>query len=236
MKQRNRVKVTKKCKVCKNSFETYPSLAKTRMCCSDKCARTMAQNSNKTGSYKSCEHCSSKMYCPRWNSDKKYCSKVCTVLAGTDSDIELKCQFCKIAFYRKPYIAKTTKFCSVKCLCQSNNASGKPFVRKTNTKPEQAVKKILSELNIRYRSSFRVKYDGTVKFYDLYVPSLNVLIEVDGTYWHGKNKKRSEMDKVQIHNRKNDILKNKIAKKLGYKLIRIWSDEISLEKLQTLLK
>jgi len=35
------------------------------------------------------------------------------------------------------------------------------------------------------------------------------------------------MDNTQKHNRKNDNLKNRIAKKLNYHLIRIWEDEIT---------
>ena len=63
------------------------------------------------------------------------------------------------------------------------------------------------------------------KLYDFYIPSNNTLIEVDGVYWHGKNKKLNELNKTQLKNHKNDKIKTRLAKKHGYNLIRIWEDE-----------
>ena len=54
-----------------------------------------------------------------------------------------------------------------------------------------------------------------------------MLIEVDGTYWHGKNLKDYELNEQQKQTRKNDMIKNELASNRNYKLIRIWSDELS---------
>ena len=64
------------------------------------------------------------------------------------------------------------------------------------------------------------------KWYDFYLFDFNLLIEIDGTYWHGKNLKYNELNKQQIITRNNDVIKNDLAKYKNYNLLRIWSDEI----------
>lgn len=57
---------------------------------------------------------------------------------------------------------------------------------------------------------------GTVRFFDIYVPELNLLIECDGEYWH------SSIDRINI-----DLQKHNAALGEGYKLLRISDSEIS---------
>ncbi len=228
-------KICKKCIICYSEFYCWPSVAENQKCCSAKCSYVVLANIKRTGYYKNCFFCNKEMYI-QVKQTKKYCSRNCAANGLLVESIKLICKECGNSFYRKPHqIHENTKFCSVKCSCRYNNKTGKPFIRKNNTKPEQLVKALLEDLKLQYRPTFKVNYENTAKFYDIFIPSLNTLIEVDGIYWHAKNLKRSEMNDTQIHNRKNDILKNKIAKKLGYKLCRIWSDEISKEKLQEIL-
>jgi len=52
-----------------------------------------------------------------------------------------------------------------------------------------------------------------------------LLIEVDGIFWHCRNdvkKKPSDW----MHRVFNDIYKNELALERGFKLVRIWEDEI----------
>lgn len=58
------------------------------------------------------------------------------------------------------------------------------------------------------------------KCYDMYIPSLNLLIELDGVYWHGLDRDKN-FTKDQIHNMTNDIFKNRIARSHNKNLIRI---------------
>jgi very-short-patch-repair endonuclease len=51
---------------------------------------------------------------------------------------------------------------------------------------------------------------GVVRFFDIFVPSLNLLIECDGEYWH------SSPSRIKI-----DLDKNNAAKIEGYRLLRI---------------
>lgn len=99
------------------------------------------------------------------------------------------------------------------------------------TEPERAVQTILTKLGIGYTTQYQVE----TKFYDIYIPKLNLLIEVDGTYWHAKDIEYSKMNKIQQKSYLNDKIKDGLATKHGFKLIRIWEDEISVEKIRALI-
>jgi very-short-patch-repair endonuclease len=91
-----------------------------------------------------------------------------------------------------------------------------------NTKPEVSVQNILKKNNIEFISPFVLKN----KIYDLYIPKNNLIIEVDGCYWHSKNIDVNNMNEQQIRRWRNDRFKDNLAKRNGYKLMRIWEDEI----------
>lgn len=95
-------------------------------------------------------------------------------------------------------------------------------VKGKNTKPEIEVKQILENHNIKYEPQYQLE----TKLYDFYIPQKNLLLEVDGIYWHAKNLPHKDMSAMQIRHRKNDIFKNKLAKQYKYNLIRVWEDEI----------
>jgi hypothetical protein len=47
----------------------------------------------------------------------------------------------------------------------------------------------------------------------------------------GKNLTNGEMNNMQKKHKLNDIVKNDLAKSLGYKLLRVWEDEIDISSL-----
>lgn len=91
-----------------------------------------------------------------------------------------------------------------------------------NTKPELLVQKLLKKNNIEFITPFVLEN----KIFDLYIPKYNLIIEIDGCYWHSKNIKVENMEKQQLRRWKNDQFKNNLVKKNDMKLIRIWEDEI----------
>jgi very-short-patch-repair endonuclease len=75
---------------------------------------------------------------------------------------------------------------------------------------ERKVRSVLDKLCIEYVHPFWANAEGwKQKQYDFFIPDLNLLIEVDGTYWHS-----------QQHNIDNDRYKDHLAKFLGKDLIR----------------
>lgn len=84
---------------------------------------------------------------------------------------------------------------------------------------------LLNELKIKFETQKILQY----KIYDFYIPSVNTIIELDGSYWHGYGKTLDEMNDIQKRTYYNDRKKDILAKGLGYNIIRIWEHELDDE-------
>ena len=130
------------------------------------------------------------------------------------------------------------KFCSTSCSSRYNLSiinSKQP--KQKGTKPELAFAKLLEKSNIEYKFQYPLQWKrGWKKWYDFYIPKYNMLIEVDGTYWHGREVKTADLNEQQWNTRRNDRLKNYLSKVRGYKLKRIWSNEINSLSYSKLIK
>jgi very-short-patch-repair endonuclease len=93
---------------------------------------------------------------------------------------------------------------------------------KNPTAPEQAFAEMLTELEVIYETQ---KIVGG-KIYDFYIPSKNLLIEIDGVYYHAKDLEIKDMSSMQRRIVMNDKKKNVIAESNGFALERVWEDEI----------
>ena len=99
------------------------------------------------------------------------------------------------------------------------------YRNKKNSLPnkfEQSMYNILNFENIKFEREYQIP--GTYKFFDVFASEFNTLIEFDGDYWHPKTLKEAHT-KIQKRNFKNDIFKNQLAFRHGYKLIRIRQSE-----------
>lgn len=66
----------------------------------------------------------------------------------------------------------------------------------------------------------------SLRIYDFYAPSLNLLVEFDGDYWHGlRNRTEFGYTMMQIKNIFNDKIKDLLAIKKGYNLLRFSSQK-----------
>jgi len=126
------------------------------------------------------------------------------------------------------------KIIDISKLIESNIPKKKkkqPGKKSKNTAPERKVQNILKELKIK----FTTQHEVAGKFYDIYIPSKNVLIEVDGDYWHGKDIDYLNKNKVQKKAFANDLNKDGLATLHGYTLYRVWESEITKEKIKKML-
>ncbi|MEK9207915.1 MAG: DUF559 domain-containing protein [Patescibacteria group bacterium] len=85
--------------------------------------------------------------------------------------------------------------------------------KRKQTKPEKIIIDKLNEDKINHISQYLVNSKFLV---DEYLPDKNLIIEVDGNYWHS-------LSRVV----KKDKAENAYLKKCGYKVIRIPEDEVS---------
>lgn len=97
-------------------------------------------------------------------------------------------------------------------------------IQKQDTLPERLFEDILKTKEIMYIKQY--SFLNSKFIYDFYLPEKNLLVEIDGDYWHGNPRKFRILDKVQKHNNRNDVIKTKLAVEKNTKLVRIWEYDI----------
>lgn len=92
------------------------------------------------------------------------------------------------------------------------------------TKIETIFKQLLTSMDIEYE--FQYRFGGYL--FDFFIPSDNLLIEVDGDFYHSNPLYYEEPKfETQLLVRANDIKKNKVAKDSNMKLLRFWETDIN---------
>ena len=113
---------------------------------------------------------------------------------------------------------------SVEMLMEYSHYYGK------KTDIEKIFEKILEELEIPYQCKFRIYDKEKVNFwyreYDFLIMDTNILVEVDGDYWHGNENIFEEITEQQKIVQNQDIVKENFAKSNGYDIIRFWGTDI----------
>lgn len=93
------------------------------------------------------------------------------------------------------------------------------------TAPEKVFADMMKEIGVEFETQ---KIIGK-KIYDFYIPSKNMLVEVDGDYYHANPLLYEEKDlnKMQIRNVRNDKFKDVLAKGSGYTIERVWEHDLN---------
>lgn len=96
----------------------------------------------------------------------------------------------------------------------------------TSKLEEDFARDFLDKLNIQYIWQFEAKDIG--RFYDFYLPKHNLILEIDGSYFHSDPRlvKEEDMNPMQKHNRLVDEYKNRWALAHGIPIMRIWEKDI----------
>jgi len=211
-----------------NSGENSPWLGKHH---SDKTKEKMSKTAK--GKLKSEEHKRNLSIAMKgrkvWNKgiprDEKTKEKISKKLKGKKQSEETIRKMKKTREGKKPALGKHWKLSEEtkqkqreKRLLHIQNNSG-PF---KDTKPELKMKEILNELNIPFEHQFRLcRY-----LFDFHILNTNILIEVDGDYYHGNPEKYSNLNETQQKVKQKDIIKDKVAKTNNFILLRFWESNI----------
>lgn len=96
----------------------------------------------------------------------------------------------------------------------------------TSKLEDDFAKSFLDKLKVKYTWQFEAKDIG--RFFDYYLPDYNLIIEIDGGYYHSDPRLYEEKDlnKMQKRNKKVDEYKNKWALMHGIPILRIWEKDI----------
>lgn len=94
----------------------------------------------------------------------------------------------------------------------------------------------LDVIGVKYVRQYEAKEIG--RFYDFYCEKANVIIEVDGDYYHSYGLKYEEKNPMQKHNEWVDRVKDEWALARGIPVLRIWEHDIrdNPEKVMKTLK
>lgn len=85
---------------------------------------------------------------------------------------------------------------------------------------------ILKLLNLELDIDYRFQYDFEGKLFDFYLIKSQVLIEVDGDFFHCNENKHELKYDIQRNTIQNDIKKNKLCLDNKQKLLRFWEQDI----------
>jgi very-short-patch-repair endonuclease len=93
------------------------------------------------------------------------------------------------------------------------------------TKLEIKFEILLSLLNV----GFAYQYEFKHRLFDFYIPTKNILIEVDGDFYHcNPNSKHKEVIyETQELTKKNDEYKNQLCENHNITLLRYWEKDIN---------
>jgi very-short-patch-repair endonuclease len=131
--------------------------------------------------------------------------------------------------YQKPRsktVKKKRKLTTSEIIKKNIERSKKPHPEYGTSKLEKKfAKDFLKKLGIKYEEQF---YAESIKrYYDFYLPDYQIIIEIDGDYWHSYGKVYEDMNPTQKRNARVDKIKNEWALSHGFPIIRIWEHDIN---------
>ena len=218
--------------------------------CSLKCQK--AYMHKQTHEMRVCEICASEFETSKL-STQRFCSDKCQIQWQTTrtgvlnpkfTSVQTPCTHCGKKHYVKPYKFEQQDhfFCSVQCrqawfaeiFSQSNDF--KEFSRQkifkqfqtqvltTETLPQKIVDEILDEMNIIYKREESFEFFAV----DNYLSEHNLIIEVNGDYWHtNPTRYMSEVTKVQYDRISKDKAKHTYLKnQYNIEVLYLWEYDI----------
>jgi len=212
-----------------------------------------------------CKNCNKEILsldCVMKNKKNIFCSRECRneydskIFKGNgnpnykNGDIEIKCLYCGKSFER-PYAQKDrAKYCSKECKNKhwsevlSKTPENQERLRQQGinamkksknkfTKPEKVVYEYLQDNNIICIPQYPM-YNRFVV--DFYIPSLDIVIEVLGDYWHGNPLKypKEKLTERQLKHQQKDKIKMEYLTNNNHKVYMIWENDIYKDIVKTM--
>lgn len=213
----------KSCEHCGSTFRLNKSYINVQRFCSRVCATASGSNVSKGEQHSrwvpkpqyTCAHCQKVFFGEAQRPRQRkavFCSKECGVAFREASKITKVCEQCGTQFKVKPWRANRSRFCSIPCkgawVCANTQSP---------TSIEIAISNLLNQMSIEHETQ---KAIGPFNC-DIYIVSCNLVIEVDGDYWHSlpKHKQQDKRRNTYLLNRNYRILRlpeHKIRKDLTW--------------------
>jgi G:T-mismatch repair DNA endonuclease (very short patch repair protein) len=142
-----------------------------------------------------------------------YCSKKCKGATMRKPSAVLTCSVCRQPYElpgKKTYWHTRRVFCSPECRVRGT--------KKTSCL-ETAAGAFLDAIGIKYEDQKKV---GTLVV-DFWVPSLNLIIETKGCYWHACVE--CDLPQAKPERRERDRRREARLSRLGYRVVSIWQHQ-----------
>lgn len=218
-------RIQKVCLICNKNYDCKPSEADTSVTCSHKCQhqwQSQYLRGKKANNYKHNITDIMRIHNCDW------CNKEFDLIHPYK--IKLKEQgkslFCSKDCYREWYAKSWSQQDEWKNESRIRTiqmiAEGK--FPQTETAPHLKVNKILDELDINYVNEYDCKY----VIVDIFLPDHNLMIEVNGSYWHcdprtyEKINYKTQLDRIIADKRKNTYIKSQY----GIDILYLWESDI----------
>jgi len=143
--------------------------------------------------------------------DPEYHKKLSDTQKRTWGNHEYKKRMCKIRkkVWAKQYDELYKKIFTPEMKKKLAEANMKRDMKRVSIAEKKFVEHLRNTLTENVVDSYWLNKDK-IKCFDAYIPEKNLLIEFDGTYYHGLDRK-TNFSCIQIWNMANDFIKNKIA-------------------------
>lgn len=101
-----------------------------------------------------------------------------------------------------------------------------------SSKAEREIAKYLKGLGYTIQEQYQIK--GRPWFYDIYIPSLNLIVEYQGDHWHANPEYYRKGEKIMIRGQgvtpvekiwAKDAAKQSDAVKNGYRYLAVWETD-----------
>lgn len=102
-----------------------------------------------------------------------------------------------------------------------------------NSLIEIKIQNFLEQLGIEHYPHFFIEEIPHAYRCDIFVPSMKLVIECDGDWWHGNIQKflKEKFNERILYQMKLDEIRNKELVDDGFKILRLWEHEIKIMKL-----
>lgn len=129
------------------------------------------------------------------------------------------------------------RYASDPVLLDQLRLNGKVSMLKQNgkvSKIETIVHTFLQSIGVAFQTQYAIAFS----IFDIFVPEFNLLIEVQGDYWHGNPKIYSEetLSTSQRKKQATDKQKLSLATNRGFKLVYIWESEVKCRDFSVLME
>ena len=218
-------RVKKNCLICNQEYSVKPSEAGNSVSCSRECQskwQSKYLRGKKASNYKHDYTDEMRTHNCNW-CDKEYKLKAPVYVRDKNNKKPL---FCSKECYREWYAKEWSQQESWKAKSREKaiNMFKNGQFNKLNTTPHKMVSELLNKMGIEHINEYDCKYFVT----DIYLTDYQLMIEINGDYWHCNPTKynninyKVQLDRVERDKAKNTYLKNNY----GIDILYLWESDI----------